>query len=820
MNKKGPILIFLLVFSGLAVAQPSLVYNLNSGGNHGKFGNPVIHNGKIYFEGDNGTSGLEMFVFDPSLSASSTNPSLVYDLNSSGSGTFLNPIVHNGKIYFQGDNGTTGSELYVFNPDSAASSTNPRLVYDLYSGSTSGFFRNPVAYDGKIYFAGAGSSTGIEMHVFNPDSAGSSTNPRLVYDLGTGSAGDFFNPIVYNGKIYFEGIDGSAGDELCVFDPSLPISSSNPKMLYDLISGSSSGHFNHPIAYDGKIYFEGNNGSTGSEMFVYDPSIDTSSTNPKVVYDLNSGSSSGFFNGPKEFNGKIYFRANVSHGSEIYVYDPTTAASSSNPSLVYDVWSGGSSGNFNYAVVYNSKLYYQGRNSSSGKEMFSYDPSVTASSSNPSLVHNLNSGTNHGEFRNSIVHNGIIYFQGNNGSSGQEMFKYDDNFVCNSSNVIPTAPGKTYTGNFKDTDANGWTHYCASSGELLLSLKIGTSGAVVDEDNVELKLGSYKTYSSLAADGGMIQTNDKGYAMIDRRWNVNPTTQPSSGNVGVRFYFTDDEYDSLDNALLNHGASGAWKSTLSGVTDVVFYKADSGTTDFADPHTVTGTLISNGSTPSTTVWKHTTHGTSDHIAEFEVSSFSGGGGGGGGGGGSSPAGLPVEMIYFTGTRLPGHTVRLNWGTAFEINNSHFVIERSYNGKDFKPIGEVVGAGNSTQVIDYEFLDNTIDENRKMAYYRLNQFDFDGMNDYSNLKKINFLDVQNPTVVNVFPNPFNNAFRVTLPDLEELATISVKDLSGSTIYSITDVQGASTIDLSDYINGVYILEVVQGQSIRNMKVVKY
>ena len=89
---------------------------------------------------------------------------------------------------------------------------------------------------------------------------------------------------------------------------------------------------------------------------------------------------------------------------------------------------------------------------------------------------------------------------------------------------------------------------------------------------------------------------------------------------------------------------------------------------------------------STTTWVNGTHGVQDHSAEYKVSSFSGGGGGGGAG--SAP--LPVEMIRFEAKAAANHTAQLDWVTASELNNSHFILERSYNAIDFEQVALVQG----------------------------------------------------------------------------------------------------------------------------------
>ena len=394
---------------------------------------------------------------------------------------------------------------------------------------------------------------------------------------------------------------------------------------------------------------------------------------------------------------------------------------------------------------------------------------------------------------------------------------------CTGTASLPTTADSTYTAAVKQTDAGGWTHYCAVGGELLLSLKIGTNGAVVAADEVKLKLGAKTTWGYLGADGGMVSTSNKGYQMMDRMWDVDPTTQPGSGKVvGVRYYFTADEYDDLKDSLLLHGPNqnAANKSTLSAATDISLYKATSGTA-FSRPHTVNGIVIENGSTPSTTVWKHSTHGTADHIAEFEVSSFSGGGGGGGGGGGINPVPLPVELIHFTAKAVSSTSAKLNWATASGINNSYFEIERSFDGRTFETLGNVEGYGTSYQVNVYEYVDATVPLGTEVAFYRLKQVDYNGTTDYSEVRKVLFSEVS-LDVVDVFPNPFTGSLYISVDEgLEQQALVRVVDIKGSVHKELTLEPNTNLqrIDLSELTSGIYFISILSDNQTKHIRVVK-
>lgn len=106
--------------------------------------------------------------------------------------------------------------------------------------------------------------------------------------------------------------------------------------------------------------------------------------------------------------------------------------------------------------------------------------------------------------------------------------------------------------------------------------------------------------------------------------------------------------------------------------------------------------------------------------------------------------LPIELISFDGYRN-NNTAKLKWTTASEINNDRFEILRSYDGVVFEKAGEVRGVGNSSTILNYEFLDYLNYDG--IIYYKLNQIDYNGSESYSNIIYINsLLDKENKTIL--------------------------------------------------------------------------
>lgn len=94
--------------------------------------------------------------------------------------------------------------------------------------------------------------------------------------------------------------------------------------------------------------------------------------------------------------------------------------------------------------------------------------------------------------------------------------------------------------------------------------------------------------------------------------------------------------------------------------------------------------------------------------------------------------LPVSLLSFD-VRLNNKKVDITWSTATEVNNHHFTIERSVNGRDFVAIGTVNGAGTSSTIHHYSFVD--YDPFSGISYYRLVQSDIDDRKEYLGIKQV-------------------------------------------------------------------------------------
>lgn len=84
--------------------------------------------------------------------------------------------------------------------------------------------------------------------------------------------------------------------------------------------------------------------------------------------------------------------------------------------------------------------------------------------------------------------------------------------------------------------------------------------------------------------------------------------------------------------------------------------------------------------------------------------------------------LPIELLYFNGEKHYGFNL-IEWGSASEINNDYYTIEKSQDGKNWEYLSLVYGAGTTTELLNYEFRDYYVKDT--INYYKLSQTDFNG-----------------------------------------------------------------------------------------------
>lgn len=168
--------------------------------------------------------------------------------------------------------------------------------------------------------------------------------------------------------------------------------------------------------------------------------------------------------------------------------------------------------------------------------------------------------------------------------------------------------------------------------------------------------------------------------------------------------------------------------------------------------------------------------------------------------------LPITLKSFE-AKASGNFVALKWITASEANNDFFTLERSTDGKNFEKIGEVKGAGNSNNEINYLF--NDTKPFKGTNYYRLRQTDFDGKFTYSMIRAVTLLSGV-AKGFNIYPNPAINEITLALSSSAKDLQLKVISNDGKVMLS----SKGSVNELNSFLNtrlnqlnpGIFVLQI--------------
>jgi predicted carbohydrate-binding protein with CBM5 and CBM33 domain len=178
--------------------------------------------------------------------------------------------------------------------------------------------------------------------------------------------------------------------------------------------------------------------------------------------------------------------------------------------------------------------------------------------------------------------------------------------------------------------------------------------------------------------------------------------------------------------------------------------------------------------------------------------------------------LPVELTSFAAA-VVDKSIKLNWHTATELNNSGYQIQRKNSGSGWQVIAFVNGNGTTTTGHDYSYVDNVTTGNGQYVY-RLNQLDNDGQSTLSKEVEVdlNFAPGGYSMDQN-YPNPFNpsTSIRYSLPD-NAFVSIKIYNSTGKEVATLVNgMQSADfhqvTFDASKLGSGVYYYTIKAGNN---------
>lgn len=175
---------------------------------------------------------------------------------------------------------------------------------------------------------------------------------------------------------------------------------------------------------------------------------------------------------------------------------------------------------------------------------------------------------------------------------------------------------------------------------------------------------------------------------------------------------------------------------------------------------------------------------------------------------SAPPAAPTNL-----TVTPVNSMDLNWQDNSNDEDG-FYIESTQD----------TVAGNWIQIAsvgaDVTYYHHTGLNSGEDYFYRVRAFNSNGNSAYSNIAGATELvsgiaDFDNIfNAMNVYPNPANEI--VTIGNLPIGSTLNITDISGKVLYSSVIKNEQATISTTDFVNGVYILQVSNNGSIATKK----
>ncbi len=273
----------------------AMVFDIQPGSNKGS--NPqhmFIFNDNLYFQAHDGSS-TQWWKYD-----GTNDPVKVTELNGNGFATPMYPVVDpvNNWVYFQANNGR--NELHIMKADETVEIIDINATSHGYNG------RESVIFGGKLFFEGDDGTNGDELWISNGTLAGT----EMLSDINTNGNSDPNSFTELNGKLYFAADNGN-GDQLFVTDGT----AAGTTLVNEPFAGDD-GKVDNLCAFNGKLFFSATDGANGEEIWVYD------GTEAKMLKDINSEGDSdpkGF----KEVDGLLFFEAADTSGTKLWVTDGT-----------------------------------------------------------------------------------------------------------------------------------------------------------------------------------------------------------------------------------------------------------------------------------------------------------------------------------------------------------------------------------------------------------------------------------------------------------------------------------------------------------------
>ncbi len=176
--------------------------------------------------------------------------------------------------------------------------------------------------------------------------------------------------------------------------------------------------------------------------------------------------------------------------------------------------------------------------------------------------------------------------------------------------------------------------------------------------------------------------------------------------------------------------------------------------------------------------------------------------------------VPLSLLYFTAVYI-NNKVRLSWNTENEINVKGFDVERSIDGINFSPIGDIT-ASNTPGQNNYVFFDNR--DLPGMVFYRLKMKNRNGSFVYSYVNSVN---IKKADGLKIIPNLVTDNVFVFHAKATAGAKIEVYSFDGRKMLQMPVLKDAvqTNINAGSMPVGAYNLVFVNNDKVEFVKFIK-
>ncbi|NLR89973.1 hypothetical protein [Flammeovirga agarivorans] len=176
--------------------------------------------------------------------------------------------------------------------------------------------------------------------------------------------------------------------------------------------------------------------------------------------------------------------------------------------------------------------------------------------------------------------------------------------------------------------------------------------------------------------------------------------------------------------------------------------------------------------------------------------------------------LPTIVDFFD-IEIKDNTAFLYWETANEKNSSHFILEKSNDGENYRELGQIKASVDTKEVTPYDFQDSSFNDS-KDTYYRLRVV----QNDNEEFVWVRHLlaehgDKEEYGIAKVDPNPTNYKLTINM-EMDQTDDLDIK-LHHTENESVWDIkpnieESNAIFDVHHYPAGPYILKVKQKEKL--------